>query len=181
MELFAASNAAAQCYRCMAAAIRIRDFVQVTLPVLHGASCGRAAGERNGLAKPSTDGNELEEAHAVLGVGRYEKGDACGAGCPFPEPAEGGAAVATAEQLPRLRQGCWSPCEPPSSISSLLHHRRYRTLFPHPVPSTGENDVVTRWGMKITGAKVQYLFLPPELRGSYEIMHINNWLRSTLL
>lgn len=63
----------------------------------------------------------------------------------------------------------------------LLHHRRYRTLFPHPVPSTGENDVVTRWGMKITGAKVQYLFLPPELRGSYEIMHINNWLRSTLL
>lgn len=42
----------------------------------------------------------------------------------------------------------------------LLHHRRYRTVFPHPVPSTGENDVVTRWGMKIPGAKVQYLFFP---------------------
>lgn len=34
----------------------------VTLPVLHGATHGEAAGKGNGLAEPSSDGNELEEA-----------------------------------------------------------------------------------------------------------------------
>lgn len=86
-------------------AISIRDFLQVPLPVLHGASCGEAAGGRNGMAEPSTDGNESEEARVVLGAGWYEKGDAWGAGCPFPEPAGAGAVVAAAEQLPGLRWG----------------------------------------------------------------------------
>lgn len=46
----------------MAKAVRIRDFLQVILPVLHGATHGEAAGKGNGLAEHSSDGNELEEA-----------------------------------------------------------------------------------------------------------------------
>lgn len=46
----------------MAKAERILGFLQVPLPVLHGATHGEAAGKGNGLAEASSDGNELEEA-----------------------------------------------------------------------------------------------------------------------
>ena len=130
VELFAANSAAAQRYRCTAVAVRIWDFLQVTLPVLHGATCGEAAGERNGLAEPSTDGNELEEARVALDAGWYEKGDAHGAGCPFPELAGAGAVMATAEQLPGLRRDCWSPHEPASSVSSPLTPQKMSDTLP---------------------------------------------------
>lgn len=57
----------------MAVAIRIRDFLQVTVPMLCGTTHGEAAGERNGLAEPGAGGNELEEARAALGAGRYKR------------------------------------------------------------------------------------------------------------
>lgn len=50
----------------MAKAVRIQDFLQVTLPVLHGTTHGEADGRGNELAEPSSDGNELEEARVVL-------------------------------------------------------------------------------------------------------------------
>lgn len=73
MELFATNNAAAQRYHHTAVVIRIRGFLQVTVPALCGTTHGEAAGERNELPEPSAGGNELEEAHAALGAGRYKR------------------------------------------------------------------------------------------------------------
>lgn len=121
------------------AGIRIWDFLQVTLPVLHGATHDEAAGERKGLAEPSADGNELEEARAALGAGWYEKGDACGAGCPFPELAGAGAVMATTEQLPGLRWGYRSPHELVSSSSSPLTPQKMSDTLPPSRPPHGQN------------------------------------------
>lgn len=84
--------------------------------------------------------------------------------------------MGTRSSFPACGGAAGGPASPRVRFLPLLHHRRCRTLFPHPVLPMGKKHVVTHSGTKITSDKVQYLFSSHKLRGSCEITYINNWL-----